>query len=364
MTAKPGKIKKPFSWDMFHERQIAIRISYIGWDLSGFVSQNETDETVEGYLFQALEKARLIKSRDKKECHYSLCGRTDAGVSGVGNVVSVRVRSIFPFGKGSIKNESAPIREEELNYIQILNGILPPMIRVTSIAYVDPDFNARHNCISRSYRYLFHMFDKNLDKMKEAANLLIGKHDFRNFCKFSPVNTTHCVREILSIQFHPISLENGLWYFQIVGTAFIWHQIRCIASILFLIGDGYEEPNLINELFDIKRFPGRPQYPIADPKPLIFWIAGYPDSIEWMEPKDGSAEKEKIITAFNQMLLDNDIRNGVLRMFTDGKIIDKKKKKHTPITSLQMAAPVEEVLQKYINQKGVDLDSEEESIDE
>ena len=358
MTEKKGKPKKVFSWDQYHERQIALQIAYIGWNLKGFATQKDSENTVEGHIFRALDKARLIKSMDRQVCHYSLCGRTDVGVSGIGNVISVRVRSVYPFGKGAIKNEKAEIREEEINYLQILNGILIPEIRVTALAYVDEDFNARFQCKSRSYRYLFHMFNKDLDKMKEAASYLIGEHDYRSFCKFSPSNTQHCVRKIYSIEFNEI--RNGLWYFQIVGSGFIWHQIRCIASVLFMVGDGLEKPSVVNELLDVKKFPGRPQYPIADPKPLVFWVAEY-DGVEWMKPDPNVPIK---LQTFNQMLIDHDICNGVLRMFNGGEPKEiQSKRKHIPITTLQQAKSVEDSLAEFKAIEG-QVNSEEPEYDD
>ena len=355
------KVKKPFDWDQFHERQIALRIAYIGWDYKGFVMQKDTEDTIEAKIFYALERTRLIKSTDKKECHYSLCGRTDVGVSGLGNVISVRVRSVFPFGVGAIKNEKAPIKEEELNYLQMLNGVLPKEIRATAYAYVEPNFNARHECISRGYRYLFHMMNKKLDLMKEAASYLVGEHDFRSFCKFSPENTKHCVRKIYSIEFNELAHNTGLWYFQIVGSGFIWHQIRCIAAILFMVGEEYEKPTIVKELLDIKKYPGRPQYNFADPKPLVFWVAEYPESVKWILPSDASAEHEKIRQSFNQLLIEHDIQIGVLEMFNNGPPVERPKKKAPkPISSLQMAKSVEELIEKYKDQKGIELSSEEE----
>lgn len=338
------KTKKVFSWDQYHERQIALRINYLGCDLKGFVQQESSNETVESYLFSALEKARLIK--DRKDCNYSLCGRTDAGVSGIGNVVSLRVRSTYPFGIGAIKKEGAPIKEEELNYVQILNGILPPIIRVSAVAYVNENFNARFDCKSRSYRYLFHLFDMDLEKMKEAAKLLIGEHDYRNFCKFSPSNTSHCIRTIHSIEFNNIS--NGVWYFQISGTGFIWHQIRCIAAVLFLVGQKLEEPSIVADLLDVKKYPGRPQYVIADPEPLVFWMAEYND-IEWKRTENMGG---KFKISFNEMLRKSDIKTALLNFFNDGPTKpNEKSKSYTPISKLQMCKSVEELIEEYKNQK-------------
>lgn len=333
------KPKKAFSWDNYHERQIALRVAYIGWNMKGFTLQDTSEETVEGHLFQALEKAKLIK--DRKDCHYSLCGRTDAGVSGIGNVVSVRVRSICPEGIGSIPKESAASKEEELNYMQILNGILPNQIRITQIAYVPPEFNARFDCKTRSYRYFFHLGEKKLELMEEAAHSLIGEHDFRAFCKFSPENTKHCVRRIDSIEFG--QAWDNMWYFQIVGSGFIWHQIRCIASILFFVGDGFEKPEIVNDLLNIEKYPGRPSYAIADPEPLVFWMAEYDDSIEWKCEEDIAS---RVNQNFSKQLAEVELKAAVLRSFISGPVADKKAK-YTPISKLPQSKTVEQLLEEY-----------------
>jgi len=339
------KIKKEFSWDNYHERQIAIRLAYIGWNLHGFTYQDKTNDTVEYYLFEALVKAKLIK--DPKNCNYSLCGRTDAGVSGVGNVVSVRVRSICPTGKGAIKKQGAKEQKEEMNYAQILNGILPEIIRVTGIAYVDLNFNARFMCNSRGYRYFFHLLSMDVDRMREAASFLIGEHDYRAFCKFSPASTSHCVRRIDKIEMG--NAGNGIWFFEIVGSGFIWHQIRCIAYILFTVGKGLEKPSITQELLDIKKYPGRPNYHIADPEPLVFWKA-YFEGVEWFI--DCEIES-KVKANFARQLVDMDIKAAVLRCFADGDIPDAIVKKYTPISKLEIGKSVEQIIEEYRKEKNM-----------
>ena len=334
------KVKKAFNWDEYNERQVALRVAYVGWGLAGFVLQKDTKDTVEEHLFSALERARLI--RDRGDCHYSLCGRTDAGVSGIGNVVSVRVRSVCPVGIGIQEKEGAITKTEELNYAQILNGILPSTIRIVEQAYVPLEFNARFDCKTRGYRYFFHLFDKDVEKMREAAAMLIGEHDYRNFCKFSPENAKHCVRRIDKVEFGDAG--GGVWYFEIVGSGFIWHQIRCIATVLFAVGDGLEEPSVVQELLDIVKYPGRPQYPIAEPEPLVFWRAEY-DNVEWQKPQDALAEKIK--KNFGQMLKDMEMRAAVLRCFTEGPPVPPQRKSYTPIAKLQVGRSVEEILAEW-----------------
>ena len=335
---KAQKPIKTFSWDNYHERQIALRVAYIGWSYHGFIA-SEPHETIEHFLFKALLQAKLIKSR--QECYYSLCGRTDTGVSGIGNVISVRVRSVCPQGIGVIPKEGAPVRPEELNYVEILNGLLPETIRITSMAYVPIDFNARFSCISRSYRYFFPKFNRDIKLMEEAASYLIGEHDFRNFCKYSPEQTKHCIRKINSITFGDAG--NDIWYFEICATGFIWHQIRCTATVLFLVGDHKEKPTITLDLLDIEKYPGRPQYPIADPQPLVFWMANY-DGLDWFIQTN---LEQRFKNNFGKQLLDLNIRTAVLRCFCDGNIPEPPQGSYKPISKLPMVESVEQLWAKY-----------------
>lgn len=83
--------QRPFDFSRYHKRRIALKIAYLGWDFHGFASQETVENTIEGHLFSALNKARLIE--DRATANYSRCGRTDKGVSAFGQVVAFDVRS-------------------------------------------------------------------------------------------------------------------------------------------------------------------------------------------------------------------------------------------------------------------------------
>lgn len=71
----------------YHQRQIALQIQYDGTNYLGFAAQGgeeESDTTVEDRIFFALQKLKLVA--DRKSCNYSRCGRTDKGVSALGQV--------------------------------------------------------------------------------------------------------------------------------------------------------------------------------------------------------------------------------------------------------------------------------------
>lgn len=65
-----------------------------------------------------------------------------------------------------------------LNYVQILNSVLPDDIRILAYAEVPDNFNARFNAIKRVYKYFFVKSTLDVGKMQEAAGLFIGIHNF------------------------------------------------------------------------------------------------------------------------------------------------------------------------------------------
>ncbi|VFQ94984.1 unnamed protein product [Cuscuta campestris] len=56
---------------------------------------------------------------------------------------------------------------------------------------------------------------------------------------------------------------------KIQGSAFLWHQIRCMVAVLFMIGQGFESPNVIDLLLDTEMTPRKPQYIMAPEIPLV-----------------------------------------------------------------------------------------------
>jgi hypothetical protein len=66
----------------------------------------------------------------------------------------------------------------------------------------------------------------------------------------------------------------------IKGFGFLWHQVRCMASVLFLIGQGLEEPQVIDQLLDTEKNARKPDYLMASDLPLVLWDNGF-EGIEW-----------------------------------------------------------------------------------
>jgi tRNA pseudouridine38/39 synthase len=300
-TKKSTDTKKELA---LRTRHIALRFFYDGAEFGG-LAQNmgqESDNSIEKALFQALLKARLVESRES--CKYSRCGRTDRGVSAAGQVVAMYLKSAIPpdasldeDGKELISNDDLPKNEfeklkafsfprkkttadrvekelSEYPYAKILNNLLPPSIRIMGWAPVSPDFSARFSATTRLYRYFFvKRQGMNAEKMQQALNLLTGKHDFRNFCKMDVEKVYNFERVIHSAQV--VELSDPIFYLQIKGQAFLWHQIRCIAAVVFMVGNGLEPPDVVTEMLNVTKYPGKPNYALASELPLVLHGCGY-----------------------------------------------------------------------------------------
>jgi len=353
----------------YSTRYIALRLAYLGKNYGGFEFQASSDVvTVEEELWKALCTARLIFPKDVRDidfdcCDYSKCGRTDRGVSAFGQVVSLRVRSNRPLQKADVPLEGkevglpspervAETQEEstttastphfdnirdEIRYVSSLNKLLPPDIRILAWCPSPREgFTARFSCRERRYKYFFtqpayppappHLGPAacngwlDIEKMREAARLFEGSHDFRNFCKVDAAKQiTNFERHIFHAGIHEVedaetalpylrsrglvsgqdaNLPHGrlpkVYSFDVHGTAFLWHQIRCMVAILFLVGQGLEKPELITDMLDIKKTPTRTAYIMADEVPLVLWDCIFPEpgdperreSLRWVYPSE------------------------------------------------------------------------------
>ncbi|KAJ0024795.1 hypothetical protein Pint_07846 [Pistacia integerrima] len=128
----------------------------------GFASEAQMEPTVESEIFNALEKTRLLVA-DKKESQYSRCGRTDKGVSSVGQVIALYLRSKLKENSTDCKTSGETVQQTgEIDYVRVLNRALPKDIRIIGWCPVPVDFSARFSCLSREYKYFFWSENLNL----------------------------------------------------------------------------------------------------------------------------------------------------------------------------------------------------------
>jgi len=284
---------KAFVAEDYSVRRIALRVAYQGWDFKGVALQDHTTETIEGELFRALEVARLIDS--PKTCNFSRSGRTDKGVSAFEQVFALDVRSQCAAtdvsGDGFVRAApptSRKLRANEMDYASLLNRVLPSTIAVTGWAPVSLAFDARFSTLYRTYRYYF--FDRSrldLQRMRVAARHFVGEHDFRNFCKHDP-SVESSVRTIIAFDVRALEQtahaphRGRLCELRVRGFAFLWHQVRNMAAVLFAVGEGLEEPDIVRDMLDVGRLPDKPVYEMASDAPLVLHEAAY-DGIAWRD---------------------------------------------------------------------------------
>lgn len=73
---------------------------------------------------------------------------------------------------------------------------------------VQSQFNARFMCRRRVYKYYFMKDGLNIGLMKGVGQKLVGKHDFRNYCKVDVTQTVDFVREIYEVDIEECQVYN------------------------------------------------------------------------------------------------------------------------------------------------------------
>ncbi|OWF44026.1 tRNA pseudouridine(38/39) synthase [Mizuhopecten yessoensis] len=312
------KGQREFDFKKYNTRHVALKVLYLGWDYHGFAAQEDTEKTIETALFEALLKTRLIEDRETSSYHR--CGRTDKGVSAFGQVISIDLRTNLLEGPGVKVREDGTAYERpgekttEVRYVHILNKVLPPEIRILAWAPVNVNFSARFDCKKRTYKYFFPKGNLDIQAMSEAAEKITGEHDFRNLCKMDVGNgVVNFRRKIVSADIKDLDeRENGyqMCELTIVGLAFLWHQIRCIVAVLYLIGQGKEKSEIIDELLDVEKTPRKPQYTMASELPLVLFDCEFADDVEWIYEADWHEEN---IRHLQQIWAHHTVRSTMIR---------------------------------------------------
>ncbi|KAF8377220.1 hypothetical protein HHK36_030594 [Tetracentron sinense] len=342
------------------KRFVALKVMYFGQRFYGFASEAQMDPTIESEIFKALEKTRLLVG-DKEKLRYSRCGRTDKGVSSVGQVISLFLRSNLK-GTGVSANyeEIAPKEqcEGEVDYVRVLNRVLPKDIRVIGWCPAPTDFHARFSCLSREYKYLF--WKENLDilAMEIAGKKFVGEHDFRNFCKMDAINVHNYRRHVTLFEISTCderSEDDQVWAITIKGSAFLWHQVRCMVAVLFMIGQGLESPSVIDALLDTNGTPRKPQYPMAPELPLILQSCEFEGLNFICSPDAGRALHNHLKNEFEgyklQAAIFQEALLSCLSVAKDGSPLNhsktKKKAAHVPLMSRPTEPSYEDRCAKY-----------------
>lgn len=231
-------------------KKIRLTLQYDGTHYSGWQIQ-KNDRTIQGLLEDAIFSVTDERSR------VTGAGRTDAGVHAFEQV------AVFETG-----SELSPdvIR-------QALNANLPPDIRITGCEECPEDFHPRYRAKQKRYSYIISgrtpgsvfltryswqlVFQLNIEAMREAAQYLIGNHDFSSF-QASGCSAKHPVREVTgitiaglpSLEFITFTIDIPVIKITIEGNAFLRHMVRNIVGTLVDIGRGKYTPEKIREILE------------------------------------------------------------------------------------------------------------------
>nr|CAH0104037.1 unnamed protein product [Daphnia galeata] len=367
--------QKAFDHKKYAKRHVLLQVAYVGWDYAGFVVQEHTEKTIEAELFKALEKTRLLEGRETS--NYHRCGRTDKGVSSFGQGISLDLRSNLSEGKGVFIPEGHQAKvgnTDEIDYVGILNKVLPPEIRVIAWAPVSQSLSARFDCRQRTYHYYFPKANLNLEKMKIASQFLIGEHDFRNLCKMDVGNgVIKFDRRITDVQIEVIDDDKTDSYsmirLKLIGQAFLWHQVRCIIAILFLVGQGKEETTIIQELLDVERNPRKPQYGMASEIPLNLFTCSYSDDdCQWIYDADSL---QYVISGYQTLWTENSVKTTMLKEMLNsleklaggnrienqlkGLVYGIESKTYLPLMERQKCESLEERIHVYAKRQRIEV---------
>ena len=250
-------------------RRYALCVEYAGAAYRGWQTQKEKDvpsiqETVEKAL------AKIANEPIKVIC----AGRTDACVSGTYQIIHFDTVAVRP----------------DRAWVRGTNTQLPDDIAIRWAKLVDDTFHARFSAMERRYRYLIYTSPVkpgllsrgvtwthkalNLSQMQEAANYLIGEHDFTSYRAIA-CQANSPVREVKAMDVYS---AGDLIVIDVRANAFLHHMIRNFAGVLMAIGAGEAEPLWARQVLDAR---DRTQGGVtAPPYGLYFVDVKYPDQYD------------------------------------------------------------------------------------
>jgi tRNA pseudouridine38-40 synthase len=235
--ARNGEVVGDTVWPEGMQR-VALAIEYKGTDFHGFQTQPNGVKTVQ----QALEKAL---SKVANEPITLVCaGRTDAGVHATNQVIHF----------DTLANRSPKA------WLMGTRPHLPDTVGVKWAQDVTPNFHARFSALNRTYRYLISdaktssalLHDQitwsprplDIDKMREGAAHLVGRHDFTSF------RATQCQAKspVREIQYLHIIRRGDLIVLEVQANAFLHHMVRNIVGVLLSVAAGDKPAAWVGEV--------------------------------------------------------------------------------------------------------------------
>lgn len=244
-------------------RNIRLTIEYDGSRYQGWarLGKGESTNAVSNKIIEVLEKMTGEKELEL------FCGcRTEVGVHAYAQIVNFKTE--------------CPMKCLEIKHY--LNRYLPMDIAITDVREMPERFHAQLNAKSKTYiyrmtvaevpsvferKYTYHCFKTpDIKVMQQAAQSLIGKHDFKNFSTAKKSKST--IREILEIEIYGDFEEMQI---TIQADDFLHNMARLIIGTLLEIGNGTRKKEDIDKIFAGKTAVSEP----CDPKGLFLQKISY-----------------------------------------------------------------------------------------
>lgn len=228
-------------------------------------------------------------------------GRTDAGVHALAQVAHLRVRK--------------PVRQPAETLRRALNDRLPADVVILDVEAAPPQFHARHDATSRSYiyqiatrksafakKYVWWVKDDlHLERMQRAVRMLIGRHDFACFRAADPGRPDEStIVVVTAAELYtaaerpevgvPLSLTperggDGIIYFRIEASHFVWKMVRRVVGALVQVGMGRLSLDEFEALLEGRPIPRLPVAEWTAPASGLFLEAvRYPDALPTARP--------------------------------------------------------------------------------
>lgn len=208
-------------------RNWKLTIKYDGGAFYGWQRQAEA-RSVQGTLEQTLSE--LLK----EEVRITGAGRTDAGVHATGQTANFHTRSTL---------DGEAVQREA-------NHMLPDDIAISGIELVPNCFHSRFDAKAKTYdyhidfgerpsvfrrKYSAHVAGRaDPERMRQAAALLLGRHDFRGYSTAAN-DEKSTIKTIYRIDV----IEEGQYItIRVTGDGFLYHMMRLIAGMLVDVGLG------------------------------------------------------------------------------------------------------------------------------
>ena len=227
--------------------RVALGLQYDGSAYCGWQTQ-VNQPTIQDELEKAITSFVGNDSRNPHPLRVITAGRTDTGVHALGQVVHFDVE----------------VERENWSWVRGVNTFLPDSIVVNWAQPVPENFSARYSAYQRTYIYALHagpcrspmaadlagyvMLPAehwfNVDAMRQAAECLIGEHDFTSF-RSSECQSKTPVKTMYSMEI----ISDAPWlYFKIKGNAFLHHMVRNLVGSFIQIGVGKQKAEWMAEV--------------------------------------------------------------------------------------------------------------------